>query len=482
MVRVEACNGAGCGQAAAHRFTVRPAPTATPTPTATTTATPTSTPTATATATVTPTATPTPTATATATPTATPTATANPDSPGQAYRGQLGDVMVELSLLRSTPEAGVQSAQRASRQVVGLSETATPTPQTTSIVYIVSDSAALDSHSPELRAALRKVRDTEMPNTKVALLGLSYVDTRVTYFGLTDHSSAPWDDHISSFDGARGDDESGFHYPALRLARWMLSADGASYKKVILLSHHDSANRYADRIVGEINMMKSASIVVETVSFGTYAPSPLLRRIASETGGSYRMVAKPWMGTTNDPAVAARDLTEILKDSVTEDVATLFLLDMSTSSLPKRSSYIRRALAAAATKAGSTTDSEVGLAFFCSWSGDYDDEEDYLVISEIGSSSLTFPNPYYLAGGSDIDGALLKAYATVTDSTVTATTKRVVLISDGISGTVVQESTLNSYKNDSSVTLDIVALRSYADRVQLKGWADATQGTFNVAQ
>ena len=115
-------------------------------------------------------------------------------SDGSPYKGQLGEVLVELSLQRPEQATGESNARSGS----GQSE---QTSQTTSIVYIVSDSGELDSHSPELRSALRDVRDVDMPDTKVALVGLSFVDTQKTFFGLTDHLSAPWDDHISSFDG-----------------------------------------------------------------------------------------------------------------------------------------------------------------------------------------------------------------------------------------------------------------------------------------
>ncbi|MDE2802536.1 MAG: hypothetical protein OXK21_06625, partial [Chloroflexota bacterium] len=68
VVRVEACNSAGCGSPATQRFTVAPAPepTAAPTPEPSPAPTPTPTPE--------PTATPTPTATASPTPSPTPTA------------------------------------------------------------------------------------------------------------------------------------------------------------------------------------------------------------------------------------------------------------------------------------------------------------------------------------------------------------------------------------------------------------------------
>ena len=80
VVRVQACNDAGCGEPVAERFSVEPAPEPTPTPTPTPTATSTVEPTPTATPTTEPTPTSTPTVepTPTATPTVEPTPTATP--------------------------------------------------------------------------------------------------------------------------------------------------------------------------------------------------------------------------------------------------------------------------------------------------------------------------------------------------------------------------------------------------------------------
>ena len=65
---------------------------------------------------------------------------------------------------------------------------------------------------------------------------------------------------------------------------------------------------------------------------------------------------------------------------------------------------------------------------------------------------------------------------------MTAANKRVVLITDGISAVDVQSSTLDSYKNNAAVTLDVVAWGDHADRVQLKTWADSASGSFSVAK
>ena len=121
VVRVEACNSAGCGTQSARHFVVEPP---------------------------------------------------------KGYRGELGEVLVELSLERPAQEAAGEDASGQASGTRSASGQSEDTPQTTSIVYIVGDGNQMDSHSPELRSALRDVRDENMPNTKVALVGLSYIGQR----------------------------------------------------------------------------------------------------------------------------------------------------------------------------------------------------------------------------------------------------------------------------------------------------------------
>ena len=460
VVRVEACNSAGCGPGAARRFTVSPAPTATPTPSATATATPS------------PTATPTPTATATATATPTPTVTPTPESGERTYRGELGRAFVELSLRRPAQEAAGESAARTSRQT-RQSETATATSTTTSIVYVVDDSLTLDGDFHEVRKALQDVRDTQMADTKVALFKFGSNSTKL--FGLTDHSSAPWNDHIDSFSGTQG---VYTNWTVLSSAKRLLDGDSADVKKVIFMTDALSINLHQD-LDGTIDSLAETGIVADTIGLGIHSLVGFesLESIATGTGGEARMVWKSINGTTNDPAVTARDMSEILKDSVADNTATLFLFDTSISIFLVGLGDDPRgeALTAAATKAGTSTDAQVGMAKFSGES-----VKKYELVNAIGSSSLSDPSSGKLQAGTNIDYALREAYKTISDEDVTATNKRVVLISDGIT-VEVQDSTLDLY-SDNGVILDVVAFRSHADRVLLKSLADTTGGNFNVAQ
>ena len=455
VVRVEACNSAGCGPGAARRFAVNLVPTATATPTPTTT----------------PTATPAPTATATATPT--PTVTPTPESGERTYRGELGRAFVELSLRRPAQEAAGESAARASRQT-RQSETATATSTTTSIVYVVDDSLTLDGDFLEVRKALQDVRDTQMADTKVALFKFGSNSTKL--FGLTDHSSAPWNDHIDSFSGTQG---VYTNWTVLSSAKRLLDGDSADFKKVIFMTDALSINLHQD-LDGTIDSLAEAGIVADTIGLGIHSLVGFesLESIATGTGGEARMVWKPINGTTNDPAVTARDMSGILKDSVADNTATLFLFDTSISIFlvglgddPRK-----EALTAAATKAGTSTDAQVGMAKFSGES-----VKKYELVNAIGSSSLSDPSSGKLQAGTNIDYALREAYKTISDEDVTATNKRVVLISDGITAVEVQDSTLELY-SDNGVILDVVAFRSHADRVLLKSLADAAGGSFNVTQ
>lgn len=60
---------------------------------------------------------------------------------------------------------------------------------TTSVVYVVDDSASMDADFREVRTALKAVRDETMANTKVALI--AFGTKFKVLFGLTDYLSAP---------------------------------------------------------------------------------------------------------------------------------------------------------------------------------------------------------------------------------------------------------------------------------------------------
>ena len=424
-------------------------------------------------------------------------------SAGPAYKGQLAEVLVELSLRRPAPAASPGGASVRSEQ----------TPQTTSIVYVVDDSGSMDGDFPEVRAALRLVRGSTMANTKVALIAFGHDPKRV--FGLTDHSTdattGPWTEtRIDSFGGRLG----GTEYEApLENAKALLDADDADTKRIILLT--DAQSNVLEFITGwhylvppdAVKEIKDAGITVDTIGFGEHFSVNFdgLEQIATGTGGEHREVTKPSQGTTNEPSVTEKSIADILKGAVADNTATLFLVDHSASfrriwkdewdrdisAVDYDYTLIDEALNAAATKAAdaSGTGRQVGLATFLGESAYISHPKarsphpKYKVIHGIGSSSLSMPDPLDLRGGgsTDIDHALQQAYSTL--SKVTADNKRVVLITDGISAVDAQDSTLDSYKEeDAPVTLDVVAWSDHADRVQLKAWADSAGGNFSVAK
>ena len=418
-----------------------------------------------------------------------------PQPVGPGYRGQLGEVLVELSLRRpSLPPAPV----RAPRNTKGVSAQSS---HTTSIVYVIDDSSSMDGDFPEVRTALEDVRGATMADTKVALIGFG--TDPITVFGLTDHSTSattgPWTDaRINAFGGKLG--STNYKKP-LEAAKALLDADTvATTKKIIFLT-----DAQLPRPTAVVQAIVDAGIIVDTIGFGDHYSDnfSVLRQIAADTGGAYRAVQKPSQGTTNTPAVTATLLSDILKGTVADDTATLFLVDYSFSVYPGNEGVLHPALTAAATKAGESSgnDRQVGLAVFLGETILSQNPpqnppigfqsvlyQKYHVVNTIGSSSLgmddgtsVFYFPY-LSGSTDIEYALQQAYSTITASSVTATNKRVVLITDGISATDVQTPTLNSYKNDTTVNLDVVAWGAHADRVQLKTWAESASGNFSVAK
>ncbi|GEM_PF-2037885 len=359
------------------------------------------------------------------------------------------------------------------------------TPVSTSIVYVVDDSGSMDGDFREVRAALEEVRDATMASTKVALIAFG-TNTK-TLFELTEHSEAPWNEHIGSFGGKLG---GTFNAAPLRSAKALLDADNADNKKIVFFT--DAQASYP---TDAMEAIRASSIVVDTVAFGDQFSGhfTVLQRIAAETGGSYRAVPKPPQGTTNDPAVTPRAMPAILRESVASNTATLFLVDTSFSMkglfLFSQESELTSALSAAWTAAADEeiTDAQIGMAGFL---GETILSQNtlfalfvpkYKVHARIGGPEPDTIALLYLGvtGSTDIDNALREAYATISD--VSAENKRVVLISDGISSVEVQGSTLSQY-SDNGVSLDVVAWGAHADRVLLKSWADATSGMFNVAE
>ena len=420
---------------------------------------------------------------------------------GRGYRGQLGEVLVDLSLQRPA-STGWQAGGGAPGAASGPSVNSA---HTTSIVYVIDDSGSMDGDYPEVRTALKDVRGTTMTNTKVALIKFGTSATKV--FGLTDHSSdatsGPWTDaRINAFGGKLG----GTYYSApLQNAKKLLDADTtAANKKIIFLTDAQAPRPSVVKAIIDANNANGASdadIIVDTIGFGDHFSDKfeVIKKIATDTGGAYRAVNKPSQGTTNTPAVTAKSMTDILKDAVADNTATLFLVDYSFSVYRGNEGVLHPALTAAATKAGesSGTGRQVGLAIFLGettlsgtppfgWRAEH--FRKYRVVDAVGSSSLSMEDAtFYSTGSTDIENALSQAFSTITHSSVTATSKRVVLITDGISAADVQGadvagSALKKYKDDTAVTLDVVAWGEHADRVKLKGWADSDGGTFSVAK
>jgi len=282
----------------------------------------------------------------------------------------------------------------------------------------------------------------------------------------------------------------------------MLKEDSADVKKVIFLT--DGQATFRRHYVQELS---NHAIVMDVVIFANFATAtefpPILPSLYSSpeeaahaTGGEYRIVNAPKQGTTVTPAVTPRALSAILPESVANNTATLFLFDTTTSMyLYSKQDWQRQriaryrfkaavnsGLAAASTAAKSATGARIGLA--TSWGRDGGrtlEALTYYLEHSIGSESPRLAY-FSLIGGTNIDYALRRAHTTV--SAETSANKRVVLISDGLSGVAqVQDSTLALYGNDSDsgVILDTVAWGAYDDEVEVKSWADAGDGIFNVA-
>jgi len=443
----------------------------------------------------TPEPTPEPTAEPTPEPTPEPTATRTPeDLARNGYKGQLADVVREMSLRRPGGGSSQQGARQAAdlRSMsqttargnvppVGAMPQQDPTPDptpSTSIVYVIDDSGSMDGDFPEVRTALEEVRDTDMPNTKVALIVFGGEWTKV--FGLTAHSTdtanGPWTDaRINAFGGKMGQT----HYRGpLSAAAQMLRWDSAQVKKIIFLT--DAQHSVSEH---NLNEMKDYGIVMDSVALGNHYEDNFdaLESASSSTGGEYRMVVKPLQGTTNDPAVETRTLSEILPESVVDNTATMFLVDYSGSMYRYDHEHgeLKPALAVAVAASKSATNAKVGLAAFRSPDLPGFLPRTYRVYRLIGSQSLSWPVTKSLMGSTDIGWGLRKAHATV--SAASATNKRVVLVSDGITAVDMPATTLAMFGTGAGdVRLDIVAWGPHADRVLMKSWADTVGGNFNV--
>ncbi len=396
--------------------------------------------------------------------------------------GELADAVLQLTRATVGATAAAFGADAGAGGFKrGWAKAAESTP-TNSIVYVVDDSGSMDFGFPEVRTALEAVRDESMPNTKVALIAFGTIPT--TFFGLQDHATAPWDDYIDQFSGRRGKTSFGL---ALGRARGMLAADSASVKKIIFLTDGQGSLQSRDSF---LETLADAGIVLDSIAFGVeLSYFGEVQKLATDSGGTYIGVKKPSSATANDPVVTATAIADIFTGAVAENTATLFVIDETRSMAgPDRSlgdGPLESALAAAATKAGTTTGAQIGMAQFMGYGRANNDfspndlEGAFVVKYAIGSS----PSKYYVArfggGSSNVEHALKEAFSTV--SGASPANKRVVLVTDGITEDAVTAETLDKYNNDSSVTLDVVAWGDHADRAAMKGWADDAGGNYYVA-
>ena len=347
-------------------------------------------------------------------------------------------------------------------------------PPATSVVYVIDDSGSLDGDFPEVRTALGMVRDeTGMANTKVALIAFG-TDPK-TLFGLTDQATAPWNTHINSFGGLLGATNCQM---GLTAAKSMLDADAAVSKKIVLMTDGE-CNRDIDEHPATINALKTANIVVDSVLFGEnrdrhYWQNPSV--FSSGTGGTHRDVPKPKLGISNTPPVTARGIAEIMAESVAADTTTLVLVDVSYSldgggGNTVHSSLFHQGSTAMRNKGNGIATARLGMGVFA---GDYTGM--WIGFAQASTFSRGLGN--WLVGiYTDIDDALIWGHGQV--AAQTATNKRVLLFSDGISPFPATAETLKKY-TDSNIPIDVVAWGRHADRVYLKSIADATSGNFNV--
>ena len=391
---------------------------------------------------------------------------------------------------------------------------------TTSVVYVIDDSGSMDRGWQDVRGALEQVRDLSgVSNTKVALVAFGSKatgSTTETLFPLTAHSSAPWDTPltgstltpITSFGGYRGHQAYMDFEAAIRAAISLLSADTATTKKLVFVT--DSRTyKHSATLAGDLG---KASIVVDTIFFDpdvhwANAAMDALRKTAAGTGGAFTQVIKPSGGADNSPAVPPRALSAILKEKAAANTSTLYLLDNSTSVHPGDRIHDRAmesAMRAVQTKARGIPTSRVGTARFLGANGITGKITYYRVINgslhRVSGGAGEVFGPYHMtagftAGGSfqvphfllrnwtgstDIDNALASAYGHISEET--SATRRVVLVTDGITHTRPTAATLRKY-TDANVCIDVVAIGDHADRVYLKSLADTTGlcGDFNVA-
>ena len=426
-----------------------------------------------------------------------------------AHTSPLFDAVVGGSATPNLPAQGQQ--QEELQQLTG-----------TSVVYVVDDSGSMDSDWPEVQTALAAVRDmTGVTDTKVALIAFGSVPTQL--FGLTDHASAPWNttlsgyaDHqtylnslnpITAFGGYKG---GTYYVPALTAAKTLLDADTtAATKKIVFMTDGQNDDPRDDDGAPDLT-----GIVVDTVYFGNHFTDNVddLMTIATETSGMYRAVAKPATGTTNTPPVTAQALDTILKSKALADTTTLYLFDVSFSLHPVRRitndtrfHHMQLAMLEVQKQVAGISNARVGLARFMGkneltmtitieldggptmmplnqWQSPYSRRVDYQSgTALVVGAAMDFRGG---TGSTDLDNALSSAYDDIRADTVASTTKRVVLITDGITTNKPTTATIAKYDTTgASVCLDVVAVGAHADRVYLKALAEMVTAcnSFSVA-
>ena len=353
------------------------------------------------------------------------------------------------------------------------------------VIYVVDDSGSMDGDWPEVRTALREVRDTErMPKVKVALI--AFGTNPKVFFGLTEHEDAPWDSHIDSLGGYKG----GTNYSkALQAARTMLNGEPLNNKKIVFMSDSQLPVAYFQ---GTLSQLVKDGIVVDTVFFGQHYEENkgAIQKISTDTGGTHEDVPKPSTGTVNTPPVTTRALEDIVYD-LTDNIATTLYAFDSTFSLhigsnahienffkgfaralgkikvwPKASVLMSR-FAGENDLSNRPTDA-YRLQFLCNVNGGLCD----------GKQTIKF-----VSSSTNLDNAVAKSLVTIKRYAKSGDAKRVVLITDGISPNKPTAATLAKYIEDGTC-LDVVALGAHADRVYLKGLADTPNlcGDFHVAK
>ena len=352
------------------------------------------------------------------------------------------------------------------------------------VIYVVDDSGSMDGDFPEVRKALREVQDADgVSKVKVALI--AFGTSPKVMFDLTEHEDAPWDSHIDSLGGYKG----GTNYSrALQQARIMLKQESLNNKKIVFMSDSQLPVAYFQNVLSQL---VSDGIVVDTVFFGEHygENKGAMEKISTDTGGTHTDVPKPSAGTTNNPAVTARPLEDVVFDLTENQATTLYAFDSTFSLHISGNDHIEdffKGFARALQKIKVWPTASVLMSRFA---GENDlssspaDAYRLLYNCDVNSRCDGKKTINFISASTNLDNALEKSLATVNSYAKTGDAKRVVLITDGIAANKPTAATLAKYLNDGTC-LDVVALGAHADRVYLKSLADTANlcGDFHVAE